>query len=833
MGGQTKLLIVDDEPFSREILGVLLENAGYAVEAAASGKEALERLFATPEDWDTILLDRTMPGMDGMEVLARLKDHEILRHVPVIMQTAVDGEREIVEGIRKGVFYYLIKPINRELLLSITQAAVQDYSLYRRLVENLRKRASALSVMMSGTFVIRTPQEANNLAIALASTCPNASSAVIGFSELMVNAIEHGNLGIQYEEKSKLIADQTWNGEIDRRLHLPENAHKSVTVIVERSADTLTVQITDMGTGFDWLRYMDMDLSRVFKTHGRGIALASKAGFSNIEYRGRGNEVICTLPLTGEPEGSPQRDKAQKKKLGQKQLRVLFVASDEAPLPPAPRKMLTRSATLKKALEQLGEGSFDVILLCLCLKGMSISHAVRRLGEAAPNLPIIIWAEAAQETEAIQAVLAGALDYMIAEETTHIALAQTLDLSRARNAARRRLSQRRQMLNAGRQKLFDWFWEMDETNRFSWFSSAFEPLAAISSAEILGKHLWDIDTLDRQEERWGRYKNDLEAHKPFNLVTCRYRDAQGQRRAMKVSGEPAFNAAGGFMGYVGTGLDVTEEVETATRLSDAYALLKDMFDDVQTYRERLEEDLESARDAQKELLPDPEFLREIEERLHVSITSHFEPSSELGGDIWGIAPLSGSRFAIYIVDFSGHGVAAALNTFRLHALMQEGSGSMDDPASYLRYLNRRLSSLLPLGQYATMLYGVFDPALEMFTYAAAGAPRPMVLDLSSGAIAAGNGAGLPLGASPEARYENRTLTFPKNALLLLWSDALSDSPDAEGNRMGGDGVTRLLRQAVINGGPPTAASLLAPFLANVSRPLPDDLTAVCCWRRAI
>jgi PAS domain S-box-containing protein len=832
MGGQTKLLVVDDEVYSRKLLAVLLESAGYTVESVSSGEEALERLLAAPEEWDTVLLDRMMPGMNGMEVLARLKEHDILRHLPVIMQTALDGDRDIVEGIRNGVFYYLIKPINRELLLSITQAAVQDYSLYRQLTENLKRRASALSVMTSGTFIVRTPQEANNLAVALASTCPNASSAVIGFSELLMNAIEHGNLGISYDEKSNLVASKKLSQEIERRLQLPENLNKVVTIIVERTQDKLTVQITDMGMGFDWLRYMDMDLSRVFENHGRGIALASKVGFSSMEYRGRGNEVICTLPLTDEVESGPHQDKHSKKKSGHRQLRVLMVASEEAPLPPAPMKMLTKVVSLQDALKALEEGSFDAVMLCLCLKGAPILHAVRRLGEAAPNLPLIIWAKAEQETDAIQAVLAGALDYMIAEETTSIVLAQALDLSRSRNAARRRLSQRRQLLSVGRQKLFDWFWEMDASKRFSWFSLSFESISTLSPVQTLGLSLWDLDSLEHDEERWARYKEDIEAKKAFNNVTCRYRDANGRRRSMRVSGAPAFNAEGEFTGYVGTGLDVTEEVENATRLSDAYALLKDMFDDVQTYRDRLEEDLNTARDTQKELLPTPAVLSETEERTAVSITSHFEPSSELGGDIWGISPLSGRRFAIYIADFSGHGVSAALNTFRLHALIQEASVPKDDPAFFLQHLNLHLKALLPIGQYATMLYGVIDADQGLFTYAAAGAPRPLVLDLTTGAVTPGNGSGLPLGATERARYENRTLVFPANSLLLLWSDALTGSPCSNGKRLDQDEVSAMLSHAAISGGPPAAASFLEPFLSRVERPLPDDLTAVCCWRRA-
>ncbi|MBI5119786.1 MAG: response regulator [Rhodospirillales bacterium] len=294
---RTRLLVVDDESFNREILSVLLESAGYAVDQVDGGQEALDRLAANPETYDAILLDRMMPGLSGMDVLLRLKQDRRLRHVPVIMQTAIDGQEEIVDGIRNGVFYYLVKPIQRELLLSITQAAVQDHSQYRLLMSEVKKHTDALTLMNDARFRYRTPTEANLLAVMLASAVPEVPSLVLGLSELMMNAVEHGNLGISYQEKSDLIAKSAWSGEIERRLALPENRGKSVEVVFTRMPHMVAITIIDQGEGFDWRRYMEMDPSRVFETHGRGIALARKTGFTAIEYQERGNVVMGLVDL--------------------------------------------------------------------------------------------------------------------------------------------------------------------------------------------------------------------------------------------------------------------------------------------------------------------------------------------------------------------------------------------------------------------------------------------------------------------------------------------------------------------------------------------------------
>lgn len=302
---RTRLLVVDDEAFNREILSVLLESAGYAVEQAEGGQQALDMLAAAPDAYDTILLDRMMPGLSGMDVLLRLKQDKRLRHVPVIMQTAVDGQEEIVDGIRKGVFYYLVKPIQRDVLLSITQAAVQDFAQYRHLLKEVKKHTDALTLMNDARFRYRTPLEANLLAVMLASAVPEVPTLVLGLSELMMNAVEHGNLGISYQEKSELIARSAWPGEIERRLSLPENAQKFVEVVFTRLPHLVAVTIIDQGEGFDWRRYMEMDPSRVFETHGRGIALARKTGFTAIEYQERGNVVMGLVDLDKQHPSEP------------------------------------------------------------------------------------------------------------------------------------------------------------------------------------------------------------------------------------------------------------------------------------------------------------------------------------------------------------------------------------------------------------------------------------------------------------------------------------------------------------------------------------------------
>jgi hypothetical protein len=108
----------------------------------------------------------------------------------------------------------------------------------------------------------------------------------------MTNAVEHGNLGISYDEKTQLNNEGRWQEEVERRLCLPENLGKYALLKLEQGPTELRITIRDQGPGFDWENYLQISPERVFDNHGRGIAMAGAVSFDRIEYRGNGNEVV-------------------------------------------------------------------------------------------------------------------------------------------------------------------------------------------------------------------------------------------------------------------------------------------------------------------------------------------------------------------------------------------------------------------------------------------------------------------------------------------------------------------------------------------------------------
>ena len=120
------LLVVDDEPWNRDVLQRRLERAGYRVLTAESGAAALE--IAGTQRVDLVLLDVMMPEMDGIETLRRLRQSRSLPELPVIMVTARDSSADVVAALDSGANDYITKPVD----FAIAQARIRTQLTARR-----------------------------------------------------------------------------------------------------------------------------------------------------------------------------------------------------------------------------------------------------------------------------------------------------------------------------------------------------------------------------------------------------------------------------------------------------------------------------------------------------------------------------------------------------------------------------------------------------------------------------------------------------------------------------------------------------------------------------
>ncbi len=293
------VLIVDDEPISVEIITEILIDEDYQLEAVDRGLPAWEKLKASPGRFQAIILDRTMPDLDGLELLARIKDHPLLAPIPVIVVTSAGEREDVLAGLEAGAYYYLVKPFDVSLLCPIVRSAVTEYRRYQELHDQQKKSARVCGLMREGYFRYQNLDEADNLAVFLSNACPAPEFVVTGLSELLVNAVEHGNLGITYAEKTCLFQRDGWHTEVERRLQMPSNRDKFVEVFFQGADDEIAIRIKDQGKGFDWKPFLQFDPDRAFDAHGRGIAMARMLSFKTLKYLGCGNEVRVTVSRSG------------------------------------------------------------------------------------------------------------------------------------------------------------------------------------------------------------------------------------------------------------------------------------------------------------------------------------------------------------------------------------------------------------------------------------------------------------------------------------------------------------------------------------------------------
>lgn len=132
-GEKVRILVVDDEEPVRKLLRRILGEAGYNVDTAATGQEALDKVSQL--NAGVVLLDIKMPGMSGMEVLQQITTN--WPETCVVMATAAGDAQTAVEAMKAGAYDYITKPFNRDDVVLKVQKAVEKRDLLWHLLKNL------------------------------------------------------------------------------------------------------------------------------------------------------------------------------------------------------------------------------------------------------------------------------------------------------------------------------------------------------------------------------------------------------------------------------------------------------------------------------------------------------------------------------------------------------------------------------------------------------------------------------------------------------------------------------------------------------------------------
>ncbi len=269
---------------------------GITFHSAGNLNDACKILQHPVAEFDLMIFDCLMPDRGGLKKLRQVRTELRLAGIPIILRTPQPPTTEQMrEGAAAGAYHFLNTPYDRDALVAIVHAALAKSSFRNALRQQLRRRSLTPQTLDACEFSVRTLEEAGELATLVAQACPNSEAALFGISELLVNGVEHGNLGLTYEEKSRLALDNRWKSEVDRRSAHPDNARKRVRLSFLRESHQITLRIADEGQGFAWHDYLELDPARACDPNGRGIALARMLSFTSIHYEGCGNVAVATI----------------------------------------------------------------------------------------------------------------------------------------------------------------------------------------------------------------------------------------------------------------------------------------------------------------------------------------------------------------------------------------------------------------------------------------------------------------------------------------------------------------------------------------------------------
>lgn len=258
-----------------------------------------------------------------------------------------------------------------------------------------------------------------------------------------------------------------------------------------------------------------------------------------------------------------------------------------------------------------------------------------------------------------------------------------------------------------------------------------------------------------------------------------------------------------------------------------------MLNELRNYQRQMMEELRHAQSMQMMLQPSKKFLKNVSEETDFTLLCHQHALLQIGGDFWGCKALSKEKLAIYIVDISGHGITAALNAFRLHALIDESMKQFaDQPANYLAHLNTRLRSFITAGQYATMFYGVINLKEENLIYSVAASTQGLIFRAQEQKVEPFEQKGFPLGIVNNADFETHKITFKKGDSLMLYSDALIETSNNKNTVLDSATLIAMLEQGLSK---ETSESFFNNFVnyfyQHYARKLHDDLhtTLIIEW----
>ena len=314
-------------------------------------------------------------------------------------------------------------------------------------------------------------------------------------------------------------------------------------------------------------------------------------------------------------------------------------------------------------------------------------------------------------------------------------------------------------------------------------NEGFERITGYTSVEVVGRNCRFLQGPGTDPSSLEKLRSALRENRACTVLLLNYRK-DGSVFWNRLSITPVRDGAGEVSHFIGVQSDVTAEQNALRSLEKSNKQLE-------VANRSLREDLEAAALVQKSFLPSAPPVT-----AGVKWAWMFRPCTELAGDMFGAFALDDHRIAAYILDVSGHGVAAALLSVTLSRMLLPDPGSQEagaagtsaksvnqSPAQVLDVLNRRFPLDPRVSQYFTMVYGVLDARELLFQYATAGHWGPIHVPKRGNPSILPPG-GLPIGLFRESDYSNQALQMSPGDRLYMYTDGFLEAENPQNQAFG-------------------------------------------------
>lgn len=293
-GGPPIILIVDNDDDIRGSLTSYFQKAGYEVLEASNGANALE--YLRNAKIDVLLTDFLMSPVSGLDLLRNVKrEHPEVR---VVLFTGYSTEDVVIEALRSGVDEFFKKPFNYSSLRTAVENILQRRDALGRLERDVDSLVREEKAIVLDNEPKKIPGVVNQLLVNAGKfldkvRCRELSVALY---EIILNAVEHGNLEISYQEKSSSLDSGNYEKLIEARRADPRLAARKVFIDFLLNGEGLQFTIRDEGKGFNWReRTKSIKLREAgLGIHGRGLILANFYA-DQLAFSEKGNETVIRV----------------------------------------------------------------------------------------------------------------------------------------------------------------------------------------------------------------------------------------------------------------------------------------------------------------------------------------------------------------------------------------------------------------------------------------------------------------------------------------------------------------------------------------------------------